>query len=517
MFSNHSNPSNSNPSACSCQSAAKQLDAMKRQKIAISALASNENISQISRQYETSRKFIYAQKEKASDALNEVFSGEAGDSKVLFYIPVTKEWLQQSVMSLILSCHSSYGGVIEFFRDIFDFNICKGTIFNIMEGALEKAKSMNDSQDLSLIKVGAHDEIFQKQTPVLVGCDVHSTYVYLLKQAEQRDQITWGAHLLDLSEQGMKLDYSIADSGKGLRGGQGLAWPNIPCRGDVFHPLYDIGKLTTFLENRAKSAHKIVKQLEQKKRRLKRNLKPKFLRRLVSAIKEANMAAQLAKDIAILAQWLKNDILSVTGPNFSSRLELLKFVAAELEAREIYCSHRIKPVRRLLELQGENLLAFAKDIDSELEQLSVNHGVDTYLVRQVFELQGISPKTVNYWEKITILHHKIGECFYHLLKDIEKLIKSTVRANSIVENLNSRLRNYFFLRKTLGPNYLELLQFYINHRRYMRSLHPERKGRSPKELLTSKTHKHWIECLGYKLFKKSEAPVSAKFIFKRAA
>ena len=59
------------------------------------------------------------------------------------------------------------------------------------------------------------------------------------------------------------------------------------------------------------------------------------------------MAAQLAKDITILAQWLKNDILSVTGPNFSSRLELLKFVAAELEAREIYCSHRIKPVRRL--------------------------------------------------------------------------------------------------------------------------------------------------------------------------
>ena len=162
------------------------------------------------------------------------------------------------------------------------------------------------------------------------------------------------------------------------------------------------------------------------------------------------MAAQLAKDIAILAQWLKNDILSVTGPNFSSRLELLKFVAAELEAREIYCSHRIKPVRRILQLHGENLLASAKDIDSELEQLSVNHDVDTYSVKQVFELQGISTKTVTYWEKTTILHHKIGKCFYHLLKDIEKLIKSTVRSSSIVENLNSRLRNHFFLRKTLG-------------------------------------------------------------------
>jgi hypothetical protein len=512
MLKHHPNSSiNSNPHT------AKQLDAIMRQKIAISALTPNENISQISRQYDTSRKFVYAQKEKASDALNEVFSGEIDDSKVLFYIPVTKGWLQQSVMSLILSCHSSYGGVIEFFRDIFDSNICKGTIFNIMEGALDKAKHMNNSQDLSLIKVGAHDEIFQKQTPVLVGCDVHSTYVYLLKQVEQRDQITWGVHLLDLSEQGMKLEYSIADAGKGLRRGQELAWPNIPCRGDVFHPLYDIGKLTTFLENRANSALTIVKQLEQKKKKAKRNLKPKFLRRLISARKEAKIAVQLAKDITLLSQWLKNDILSVTGPDFSSRQELLKFVVAELEAREIYCSHRIKPVRRLLGLQGENLLAFVKDIDLELEQLSVNYGVDIYLVRSLFELQGVSTTTGNYWEKTKILHHKIGKCFYRLQKNLEKLIKSTVRASSIVENLNSRLRNYFFLRKTLGPNYLELLQFYINHRRYMRSSRPERKGKSPKELLTSQAHKHWLECLGYKLFKKSEAPVSAKFIFKRAA
>jgi hypothetical protein len=505
----------SHSSINSNQYTAKQLDPIMRQKIAISALTSNENISQISRQYDTSRKFVYAQKEKASDALNEVFSGEADDSKVLFYIPVTKEWLQQSAMSLILSCHSSYGGVIEFFRDIFDFNICKGTIFNIMEGALDKAKNINNSQDLSLIKVGAHDEIFQKQTPVLVGCDVQSTYVYLLKQEEHRDQITWGVHLLDLSEQGMKLDYSIADAGKGLRSGQELAWPNIPCRGDVFHPLYDIGKLTTFLENRAKSALKVVKQLEQKKKKAKKSLK--HLRRLVSAKKEAKMAEQLAKDIIILSQWLKNDILSVTGPDFPSRQELLKFVAAELETREIYCPHRIKPVRRLLELQGEDLLAFVKDIDLELGQLAISHGVDIYLVRQVFQLQGISTKTSNYWEKTEMFRHKIGGRFYQLQKDLEQLIKGTVRASSIVENLNSRLRSYFFLRKTLGPNYLELLQFYLNHKRYMRSSRPERKGKSPKELLTSQTHKHWLECLGYKLFKKSEAPVSAKFTIKQAA
>ena len=67
MLKNHSNSSiNLSPHT------AKQLDPINRQKIAISALSPDQNISQISRQYKTSRKFIYTQKEKASDALNEV-------------------------------------------------------------------------------------------------------------------------------------------------------------------------------------------------------------------------------------------------------------------------------------------------------------------------------------------------------------------------------------------------------------------------------------------------------------
>ena len=55
MINSYSNPSiNSNPHS------AKQLGPTNRQKIAISALNPDKNISQISRQYETSRKFIYA-------------------------------------------------------------------------------------------------------------------------------------------------------------------------------------------------------------------------------------------------------------------------------------------------------------------------------------------------------------------------------------------------------------------------------------------------------------------------
>ena len=58
--------------------------------------------------------------------------------------------------------------------------------------------------------------------------------------------------------------------------------------------------------------------------------------------------------------------------------------------------------------------------------------------------------------------------------------------SSSVENLNSRLRQYFFLRRQIGHGYLDLLRFYFNHRRYERSLRPERTGYSPAELMTGK-------------------------------
>ena len=48
---------------------------------------------------------------------------------------------------------------------------------------------------------------------------------------------------------------------------------------------------------------------------------------------------------------------------------------------------------------------------------------------------------------------------------MQELSDRVVRASSLVENLNSRLRAYFFLRRQLGKDYLTLLQFFLNHRR----------------------------------------------------
>ena len=52
------------------------------------------------------------------------------------------------------------------------------------------------------------------------------------------------------------------------------------------------------------------------------------------------------------------------------------------------------------------------------------------------------------------------------------------RSSSLVENLNSRLRNYFTLHRHLGSTCLHLRRFFLNHRCFMRSRLVERIGKS---------------------------------------
>ena len=73
----------------------------------------------------------------------------------------------------------------------------------------------------------------------------------------------------------------------------------------------------------------------------------------------------------------------------------------------------------------------------------------------------------------------------------------------MVENLNSRISPYFFLRREIGFGYLDLLQFYLNHNPFQRSARPERINKSPAEILTGKTPPHWLEIVSYQQFKKA--------------
>jgi hypothetical protein len=119
------------------------------------------------------------------------------------------------------------------------------------------------------------------------------------------------------------------------------------------------------------------------------------------------------------------------------------------------------------------------------------------------EVQYLPTRDPKRWSRVATLRETLRGRYHGVCADVRELSDRVVRASSLVENLNSRLRTYFFLRRQLGKDYLTLLQFFLNHRRYLRSEDPSRVGKSPAELLTGEQHAHWLELLGYTRFRRN--------------
>ncbi len=242
------------PAAGSLSYPAQLLPPRQRQDLALQVLAGSQPVAGLARRHQVSRKFLYQQADTARLALDRAFDPPRPADEVLFHLPVTKSWLRQLILALVLSCHSPYRGVIALLRDLFDTETSLGTVHNVVQAAVAQAREINGSYDLAAVRIGAHDEIFQAGRPVLVGVDTARTFCYLLSQEEHRDADTWGVRLLELADCGFAPEAIVADFGTGLRAGQAAALPAVPCRGDVFHLARDLEAAVTYLENRAYDA-----------------------------------------------------------------------------------------------------------------------------------------------------------------------------------------------------------------------------------------------------------------------
>jgi hypothetical protein len=465
--------------------------------LAVQVLSRSEPVSDLATRHGVSRKFVYQQTHKARVALDDAFRSATPDDEGLFELVVTKVWLRQVVIALALICRGSCRGVIEFVRDLLGVSMSVGTVHQVLQSAARKADIINQEQDLSAIRVGLHDELFQGAMPVLAGVDAQSTYCYLLAAADHRDADTWGVHLLDATRQGLKPDYTIADAGQGLRAGQKAAWGDTPCHGDVFHIQHQYESLANTLSRLAKGAASRCKKLHDRiDRASQRGPDETLAIQLEQARQNEIQAYRLARDIRTLTQWLSHDVLVLAGPALATRQELFDFVVEELAQRESEDVRRIRPLRVALQNQRDDLLAFAGVLDKKLAHIARTHEIGEDLVREACVLHRLPSTSTAYWQSWNRLRTKMGGKFHTLFDAVSRVMAQTPRSSSLVENLNSRLRTYFTLRRHLGNSYLHLLRFFLNHRRFMRSRCAERNGKSPCEVMTGQGHPHWLTLLG---------------------
>jgi hypothetical protein len=499
------------PASEPISSPAKQMAPQQRQALSVEAIAGMETVSKLAREHQVSRKFVYRQVQTAERALEHAFAPAPIQDEVLFHLPVTKPWLEQLVLGLVLTCHSSYRGVVELLGDVFDYRMSTGTVHNIVHGTVAQAQKINQRYDLSGVRFGAHDEIFQGRQPVLVGVDTNSTFCYLLSLEEHRDAETWGLRLLELMDRSFSPQAIITDGGSGLRAGQELACPKVACWGDNFHLTRDLETLVRFLEDRAyrlletcqKLCKRRDKQRDPRRRRTRKGSPASTAQCLRHASLEAEAAISLADDVALLMSWLRHDILSVAGPSYAQRLLLYDFVVAELQARVRLCPDKLEPVCRSLKKHREEFLAFAQEVDEGLNLLAEQFQCSAQILRGALQMLCRDERDPRRWMEESALRQHLGSRSWEAFAAVDGLRAATVRASSMVENLNGRLRCYFFLRRHLGAKYLSLLQFFLNHRRFQRSERAERVGKTPAELLTGCSHSHWLEMLGYSRFQRN--------------
>jgi hypothetical protein len=163
---------------------------LQRRDLAIQVLTGAQPVAELAQQHEVSRKFLYQKAVTACDALTHAFDPEPKDDDVLFRLPVTKVWLHQLVLELVLVGHVPYRAVVELFCDLFDWSISLGTVHNIVRSAVEPARAISSHVDLAGVRIRAQDEIFQAGKPVLVGVDTALTYCYLLSLEEHHNADT---------------------------------------------------------------------------------------------------------------------------------------------------------------------------------------------------------------------------------------------------------------------------------------------------------------------------------------
>ena len=245
--------------------------------------------------------------------------------------------------------------------------------------------------------------------------------------------------LLELADHGLAPEATIADFGSGLGQGQALALPTVPCRGDIFHLVRDLEKAVSHLETRCTALEECL-GLEQERERWRRKDWPLHAvgQHLGRARTTCNAAVALADDVGTL--------LSMAAAGCAGRgpATPIAWCCTTLSwkncERRPACSHQLSPIYRLLKNRRDELLAFAHRARRRAGPAGrgVGHGVPKGCI-------GCStPSTQSQrrpaWGRGDRQCAINSDQFLAACQAVNALAAGTVRASSLVENLNGRLR-----------------------------------------------------------------------------
>ncbi len=446
-------------------------------------------VAEISKDLQISREWVYQQKKCVLDYIQSLDSENGCFPSII----MDNRFVERMVLSLSLDCSASIDGIRRTFSSVPGLKISSGKISSIIAEAARRAEVFDNSIPLDGIAQGANDEIFQGNVPVLTGIDAESTYVYLLAEAGDRSADTWQLFMEDRREHGLELEVSISDAGTGLNAGIPKAFPGICVQPDVFHELHPVGAEVARLERKAEKLTADEAGLEKRARG--KHPRKKTLEQLEQIHEKVEEAVREYDLLRILFCWLV-ELTGFSGYSFQDACLLVEWVLSEMDASFPNRAKLLTQTKKLRE-KLPRLLSFLQRMEEGFAAAALEKGIPPEAFHMMYMQKAFHASSREYIRIEYSLGELLGEDYITAREEFTRILDSTKRASSLVENLNSRIRVYMNLKRMVPGNYFTLLKVYFNTRKYHRSRVTGRVGKSPLELLTGKEYPGFLEVLGY--------------------
>lgn len=483
--------------------------------LAASALAGQGEYGLVSRladEHEVSRHDVYAFRDRGRVALETCFGSSTGE----FWDPTGgagEADMRRLVVALRVVTPSSIRDIEELLPVVFNTHWSYGKIQSILVEAEERAAAWLGGVELSNIESVALDEMFSQGKPVLGGVDLDYGYLFSLDISPTRSGAEWAAVLGALAhDQGLAPSFVVKDAGSGLAAGVSATWPEAEQRDDLFHAVYDMGKLARRLESVAYGAITRVEEAQCKRARAKtakqRRRCGQLVRRAVDEMEERieryDVFETLRREATNLLELA--DRGSGRLRRSSEVREGLVRIAKEMDA---IGGHQIHRLATYLTNRAAGLASYLDTMHELLDIVTTEAG-GAEMVQAILRAWQARIKVQQggpLWDRqarATELKAAAAHLFGLAdrsevpLQDavglVLPIINARHRASSPIENLNSVLRPYLVVQKSANQGFLDLFRFYWNtrKRRWGRW-----KGTSATEVMTGQPHEHWLTLLGF--------------------
>jgi hypothetical protein len=485
------------------------LDVMTRLTIAFTAIIAmaekqRGTITKLAKEYLISRTFVYM-------LANSLM--EQSQTKFAEYCPPAfhEKSSLEHILFLRLEGKCSIEAISSFLKRFGFDNSSVGYISQLLNdigSLLPSTQVFNEGDQVKVIF--ASDEIFAKNTPIMITVDPISTVILKIELLDKRTAENWIKHWETIEINGYIPIYLVCDGGTALAKAHEEHLPDLIKQLDTYHAVAHIlGVIDKRLEKAACDA--IEKEYASNVIIEGANFEESKIQRLIKRYEENQKKAQelierydsfhylyisILKELELFDETGKLRDRQTAEENIETCLDLLE--------TEMGYEKQVKKIRRFMgdllnyfevaEVIVEELLAKHPEISKEVLEavcLAWQWGKKKVKAKESSRKRYCTEKEKYYYAAAEQKSSgKFDETKEKILKELDEIVQSS----SIVECINSIVRPYINNTKAqINQELLNLIMFYHNHRRYKAG---KREGKTPYEILTGQTQtKYWLDLL----------------------